>query len=93
MDARPALMSFSMRIENEAGAWAGSYAEAYVPGSPLSTFGPVPLVGEGAYEGLTAIWWTNLQDPDCECWDPDNQCVRDIWGAVFPDEMPPTPAE
>ena len=60
---------------------------------PLPDGELVPLAGEGAYEGLTAIWWTDLRTPDCACWDPQNQCVIDVYGAVFHGEMPTVPAE
>ena len=89
----PALMSATMRIENEAGAWHGSAPDAYIPGGPPSTWGVVPLAGEDAYEGLTAAWSTNLQDPDCACWDTENLCVHDVRGAVFAGDMPATPTD
>ena len=88
----PALMSATMRIENEDGAWQGSAPDAYMPGGPLSTWGLVPLAGEGAYEGLTAVWWTNIEDAECSCENPENPCVYDVSGAVFHGEMPALPS-
>ena len=92
MRSPPALISATMRIENEDGAWQGSGPDALVPGGPATEWGLVPLVGEGAYEGLTAIWWTNLDDPECSCLDPENPCMYHIRGTVFHGEMPPVPA-
>lgn len=50
------------RIENEDGAWEGSY-----PTVSLTPFDSMLLVGEGAYEGLVAAW-TSQYDEDCS-WD------------------------
>jgi len=42
------------RITNDQGAWQGS-SVWYRPAEGNQSFAPVVMVGEGAYEGLTAI--------------------------------------
>ena len=65
------------RIENADGAWQGSYnivmTDAY--GSTAT----MPLVGEGAYDGLTAIWESTIGDSG---WD--------VRGVILP-AAPPAP--
>jgi hypothetical protein len=55
----PAFLSIVVttdRIENDEGAWQGSAAVWYRPDTESEqSFAPAVLVGEGAYEGLTAI--------------------------------------
>lgn len=48
------------RIENANGAWQGSYYK--LQGDGISGMATAPLVGEGAYEGLTAVWEQALDD-------------------------------
>jgi hypothetical protein len=53
----PAFLSIVVttdRIENDEGAWQGS-SVWYRPAEGEASIAPVVLVGEGAYEGLTAI--------------------------------------
>ena len=67
------------RIENEAGALQGSFVKADYPdhGTTVSS----ALVGEGGYEGLTAIWESVL-NPDCS-WD--------VRGLIIEGEPPAVP--
>jgi len=92
MEDHPVLMTGLQRIEDDEGAWQGSAPDAMVPDAPLTTWGLLALTGEGAYEGLTALQWTNLVDDTCSCGNPDNLCEWDIRGLVFEGEMPPVPA-
>lgn len=68
------------RIENDDGAWQGSATGASLPDG---TFGasPVFLIGEGAYEGLTAVLFMT-----------EGPCFFDFRGVLleFPDP-PPVP--
>jgi hypothetical protein len=50
----PILDAWTHRIENEEGAWQGSLLGIEIPGGE-SLDGPLVMVGEGAYEGLTAV--------------------------------------
>ncbi len=86
------LMTGLQRIENSAGAWQGSAPSAFVPDAPLTRWELVVLVGEGAYEGLTALQWTNVVDDTCSCGDAENLCAWDIRGLVFEGQMPPIPS-
>ena len=92
MEGHPVLITGLQRIEDDEGAWQGSSPDAMVPAAPVTTWGLLTLIGEGAYEGLTALQWTNLVDDTCSCGDPDNLCQWDIRGLVFEGEMPPVPA-
>ena len=49
----PSIVVVTDRIENDEGAWQGSSVWLRTPGP--SAYAPLVLVGEGAYEGLTAI--------------------------------------
>ena len=51
---RPGIVVFTDRIENDEGAWQGSGVLLAFP-EARSTSAPMVMVGEGAYEGLTAI--------------------------------------
>jgi hypothetical protein len=52
------------RIENREGAWQGSFTNIKYPES--TTIVSTALVGEGAYEGLTAVWEaTNHRPVEC----------------------------
>ena len=50
----PRIETFTNRIENDEGAWQGSAARLGYPDG-TDNVGPIVMVGEGAYEGLTAI--------------------------------------
>jgi hypothetical protein len=50
----PNIVTFTDRIENDEGAWQGSVVMLRYP-DDTTYLGPVVMVGEGAYEGLTAI--------------------------------------
>jgi hypothetical protein len=49
----PALGTWTHRIENDEGAWEGSLFAVNFTGD--KTYAPLAMVGEGAYEGLTAV--------------------------------------
>jgi hypothetical protein len=49
----PNIVTFTDRIENDEGAWQGSVVMLRSPDDTAS--GQMVMVGEGAYEGLTAI--------------------------------------
>ena len=52
------------RIENREGAWMGSFTNIKYPDS--TTIVSTALIGEGAYEGLTAVWEsTNHRPVEC----------------------------
>jgi hypothetical protein len=73
------LGSGTWRIETDAGAWQGSYD---IVGFPDDTFTTVttPLIGEGAYEGLVAVWESEPYD-----------CGWDVRGVIFPGGPPEPP--
>ena len=78
------------RIENHEGAWEGSYSTV---GFPDGTYddGPTPLVGEGAYEGLVAVWATTyLGDDTCGSMSPSGGW--DVRGIVSQAGLPEPPA-
>jgi hypothetical protein len=54
----------TLRIENADGAWQGSMVYAYLSDG-TGTTGSTVLTGEGAYEGLSAIWEERMLFPDC----------------------------
>ena len=54
------------RIVNEKGAWQGSYHIFDMPDGEEVVV-TVPLIGEGGYDGLSAIWEATW-DPDL-CWE------------------------
>jgi hypothetical protein len=68
------------RIQNDDGAWQGSYNILGVGdrGAVVTT----PLVGEGAYDGLTAIWESTF-DP--------LSCVWEVWGLISTSPLPAAP--
>ena len=76
----PDVGAGTWRIENDEGAWQGSFTVVLV-GDHASVV-TMPLVGEGAYEGLTAIW-ESAYDPVA--------CDWDVWGAIFEGEVPAAP--
>jgi hypothetical protein len=60
-ESGPALIVNTLRIENDEGAWTGSSIIAELaagPSTQLAGDTPMVLVGEGAYEGLTAVLTT-----------------------------------
>ena len=69
------------RIENEAGAWQGTYSNAIL-GDGTNTTASSILTGEGAYEGLTAFW--EVQGD----WDA---CTWDVRGLIFEGDVPAAP--
>ena len=76
-DAVTSVGSGTWRIENDDGAWQGSFTNIKYPDS--TTVVSSALVGEGAYRGLTAVWEsTNLRPLAC-AWE-----VRGLilWGDV-----------
>ncbi len=70
------LGSGTWRIETADGAWEGSYVRLEADG--LSDKSTAVLTGQGAYEGLTAVWEQTI---DGSGWD--------IAGAIFPSGPPP----
>jgi hypothetical protein len=72
--------SGTWRIENDEGAWQGSYTRmgSAERASVVSTV----LVGEGAYEGLTAVW-ESAHDPIA--------CDWDVWGLIIEGDVPAAP--
>jgi hypothetical protein len=58
------VASWTRRIENDEGAWQGSLTFAY-PSDGMETSDTAVLVGEGAYEGLTAIWEERASQAGC----------------------------
>ena len=52
--ASPTFDAWTHRIENDEGAWQGSLVGIDFPDGERSD-GPLVLIGEGAYEGLTAV--------------------------------------
>jgi hypothetical protein len=76
----PAFGVFTDRIENDEGAWQGSVVNF---SSEDGTFylGPMVMVGEGAYEGLTAIvGFVDWNGGDCH-----------ISGYIIEGTIPPAP--
>jgi hypothetical protein len=73
-DTQPAVSWGTQRIENEDGAWQGSWVEFSADGSGASLWTAV-LDGEGGYEGLTAIWEATML--------ADGTCGADVEGMVF----------
>jgi diacylglycerol O-acyltransferase/trehalose O-mycolyltransferase len=69
------------RIENEEGAWQGSHASAWLADSPDATASAV-LIGEGAYEGLIALW------EEVGHWDA---CSWDVRGLIIEGGPPAVP--
>jgi hypothetical protein len=69
------------RIENDEGGWQGSYSVAYLADGSITTF-TMPLVGEGAYEGLTALW---------EEQSSQTSCTLEIRGVIIEGTVPEAP--
>ena len=73
----PIVGNGTWRIENEEGAWQGSYPVIVFPDHTTTVTSL--LIGEGAYEGLTAIWESQHD------WDA---CTREVRGLIIAGEMP-----
>lgn len=74
------LANLTRRIENELGAWQGSFTSAFLSDG-TGTAGATVLAGEGAYEGLSAIWEEHFTGATCSA------AVR---GVIFEGDPPPT---
>lgn len=73
--------SGTWRIENEEGAWQGSYTNIFYPDSTTTV--STALVGERAYEGLTALWESTFHGP--------SECSWDVRGLIFEGDAPAAP--
>jgi len=71
-----ALGSGTWRIETTEGAWEGSYVRLEAEG--VSDKNTAVLVGQGAYDGLIAVWEQTIGGSG---WD--------VTGAIFPSGPPP----
>jgi hypothetical protein len=71
----------TLRIENPDGAWQGSMVYVYLSDG-TGTTGSTVLAGEGAYEGLSAVWEERMLFP---------RCAADIRGLLFEGEAPTAP--
>jgi hypothetical protein len=69
------------RIENGEGAWQGSFTNIKYPGS--TTVVSTALVGEGAYEGLTAVWESTNHRP--------LECAWAVRGLILEGDVPAPP--
>ena len=81
--ALPGIMvaAGTLRIENDEGAWQGSMVYAYLSDG-TGTTGSTVLVGEGAYEGLSAIWEERFLFPEC---------AADVRGLLIEGGVPAAP--
>jgi hypothetical protein len=77
------LATGTMSIENDAGTWAGTYVRISPPGREGSLL-QAELVGEGAYEGLSAILRYDLAKP----WGDAGM----VAGVVYPGTLPDYPS-
>jgi hypothetical protein len=57
----PAFGTWTHRIENDEGAWEGSLVAVNFAGDESE--GPLVLIGEGAYDGLTAVATIDFGEP------------------------------
>jgi len=73
--------SGTLRIENDDGAWQGSMVYVYLSDGTMTT-GTTVLVGEGAYEGLSAIWEERFLAP---------RCAADVRGVIIVGDVPTAP--
>lgn len=73
--------SGTWRIENEEGAWQGSFTNIKYPDS--TTIVSTALVGEGAYDGLTALWESTNHRP--------LECAWEVRGLILEGEVPAAP--
>jgi hypothetical protein len=69
------------RIENGEGAWQGSFTNIKYPDS--TTVVSTTLVGEGAYEGLTALWESTNRRPV--------ECAWAVRGLILEGDVPAAP--
>ena len=69
------------RIENEEGAWQGSFTNIKYPDS--TTIVSTALVGEGAYDGLTAVWESTNHRP--------LECAWAVRGLILEGDVPAAP--
>ena len=69
------------RIENAEGAWQGSFTNIMYPES--TTIVSTALVGEGAYDGLTAVWESTHHEP--------LECAWAVRGLILDGEVPAAP--
>jgi hypothetical protein len=73
--------SGTWRIENEEGAWQGSYLHADDPDYATTVW--MPLVGEGDFDGLTALWES--------VYNPSGLCSWDVRGVIIDGDPPAAP--
>ena len=76
----PSVGSGTWRIENDEGAWQGSFP--VIQFADHTTTVTTPLVGEGAYDGLTAIW---------ESRHDASACSWEVRGLIIAGELPDAP--
>ena len=69
------------RIQNREGAWQGSFTNIKYPDSTTTV--STPLVGEGAYDGLTALWEATNHRPV--------ECAWAIRGLILEGHVPAAP--
>ena len=69
------------RIENSEGAWQGSFTNIKYPES--TTIVSTVLVGEGAYDGLTAVWESTNHRP--------LECAWAVRGLILEGHVPAAP--
>jgi hypothetical protein len=77
----PSVGSGTWRIENDEGAWQGSHPNIGFADGTYSKATTI-LIGEGAYEGLTAIWEGQHDGP---------ACTWDIRGLIIEGNVPAAP--
>jgi hypothetical protein len=78
----PEIQAWTLRIENEDGAWEEvGYGGSYADGTSMGD-GPSVLIGEGTYAGLTAIYEVTAETPPCGIY---------IRGVIFEDAPIPEP--
>lgn len=76
----------TLRIENDAGAWEGSFRSVHLSGAGWATV-VLPLAGEGAYIGRMALWELDYE-PDM----PEGRCGWHVRGLVIAaDDLPAVP--
>jgi hypothetical protein len=76
------VWSYTRRIENADGAWQGSTTSANLPGAGPNTVVTLVLTGEGAYEGLTALFEETYDN---------GTCSSEVRGLIIGGEPPPAP--
>jgi hypothetical protein len=78
-EAGPSFGISTKRIENDEGAWQGSAVVLNFPDGTVVA-APYVMVGEGAYEGLTAVYSVDYFD-----------CGEDIQGYIIEGDIPAVP--